>query len=164
MASSSFHGSKPATSSTAPVAPPVMEEFHTSNVQSYGERPRDSMRTLHVSYSYLTEEPHITLEFAAVDATSFGPRDSLHLKATPGAIPWTLSMDDRRKAKDHVNGRLTVFQIGNMMSELYKIKQKDAEKQCASALARAQEKEQDKDDADQRKSHAKSVQNGGIFG
>lgn len=164
MASKPPVGPKPLSGAAPVVVAPIFEEFHTQNVQSYGERPRDSMRTLHVSYSYLTEEPHITLEFAASDATLFGPRASVHLKALSGVVPWKLAMGDVMTAKAHVNNRLTGLKIQSMMHELYKIKQKDAEKQCAMAIADAQEKQKEASAAEERKSQAKKVQNGGIFG
>ncbi len=152
------------SSASVGVAAPVFEEFHTSNVQSYGEQPRDSMRTIHVSYSYLTEEPHMTLEFAASDATKLGPRTSIHLRAIKGSNPWKFSMEDIMAAKAHVSNRLSMLKLGQMVDALYKIKQKDAEKQCALAIARASATVRNEQEIVESKAHAKTVQTGGIFG
>ncbi|HEY8938877.1 MAG TPA: hypothetical protein VIM59_01765 [Cellvibrio sp.] len=153
----------PGGAAAARPAAPVLQEFHTLNVQSYGERPDPAMRTVHVSYSYATEEPHITLEFADSEATWGKKKASVHLRAIKDEVPWKFSSDDLQTAMEHVGpGRMSILKLKRMVAELYNIKQQDAAKQCASAIASAQPPAAE--EVAERKEQAKKVQNGGIFG
>ena len=154
----------PSGAAAAGPAAPKLQEFHTKKVQSYGELPSSSIRTIHVSYSYATEEPHITLAYADSDTTWGKKMESVHLRAIPGEIPWKFSMRDLQTAKAHVNNRLSIFKLAGMVAALYSIKQQDAAKQCASAIAASGAQLPAVEEVAERKEHAKTVQNGGIFG
>lgn len=155
----------PGGASAAKPAVPKIQAFHTKRVQSYGERPDPAMRTVHVSYSYETEEPHITLEFAASEVTWGKKKASIHLKAMEGGIPWKFSMGALLAAKLHVNSRLKTKQIADMLAELYAIKQKDAAKQCASAIAASSAQLPPPAEVADRKEQAQKIQTGSsIYG
>lgn len=106
----------------------------------------------------------MTLEFADSDKKWGKQCTSVHLKPRPGSIPWKFDMQEIMAAKDHVSNRLTGLQIGKMLDALYQIKQKDAEKQCALAIERANATVRVAQKITESKAHAKTVQTGGIFG
>lgn len=161
MASQHIPGGAP----VAKPATPKLLEFHTRNVQSYGELPDPLMRTVHVSYSYETKEPHITLEFADSEATWGKKKASVHLRAIKDEEPWKFEPADLQTAMTHVGpGRMSILKLKRMVAALYSIKQQDADKQCASAIAGSGAQVPAVEEVAERKEQAKKVQNGGIFG